>query len=158
MEPGSFYGRGTKRKAVSQQNPIVPMESDDDSDSLSEFEATIGSDYSDSEMDSSEYDEISSDENNETSQDEMEVDEPMNHPSDLGNVDWGLVSVSERQYVYTDEEKILEEPCVDNEDGVVQPIDVYNMFVTNEIISFIVEQTNLYAQQTINSRTLTRKS
>ena len=134
------------------------MQSEEDSDSLSEFEATIGSDCSDSETDSSKYGETSSDENNETSQDEMEVDEPSNLPSDLGNVDWGLVSVSERQYVYTDEEKILEEPCVDNEDGVVEPIDVYNMFVTNEIMSFIVEQTNLYAQQTINSRTLTRKS
>ena len=95
------------------------MQSEEDSDSLSEFEATIGSDCSDSETDYSKYGETSSDENNETSQDEMEVDEPSNLPSDLGNVDWGLVSVSDRQYVYTDEEKILEEPCVDNEDGVV---------------------------------------
>ena len=131
MEPSSFYGRGARRKTVSQQNPIVPMQSEEDSDSLSEFEAIIGSDCSDSDTDSSKCDETSSDENNETSQDEMEVDEPSNLPSDLGNVDWGLVSVSERQYVYTDEEKILEEPCVDNEDGVVEPIDVYNMFVTN---------------------------
>ena len=105
MEPSSFYGRGSRRKTVSQQNPIVPMQSEEDSDSLSEFEATIGSDCSDLETDSSKYGETGSDENNETSQAETEVDEPSNFRPDLGNVDWGLVSLSERLYVYTDEEK-----------------------------------------------------
>ena len=85
----------------------------------------------------------------------MEIDEPPELPSYSGDTVWNSVSVSDQQYVYTNKEKILEGPCVD---GVVQPIDVYNMFVTDEIMELIVEQTNLYARQIINNQTVTRKS
>jgi len=108
MEPSSFFGRGARRKTVSHRNPIVPMQSEEDSESLSEFEATIGSDCNDSQTDSSNYAETSSDENKEISQDEMDQYESSNLQSDLGNLDLGIVWMSERQYVYnTDEETLL---------------------------------------------------
>ena len=105
MEPSSFYGWGARKKTVSQQNPIVSIQSEENSDNLYEFDATIGIDCSDLDTDTSKYGDTSSDENNETSQYEIEADDPTNFPSVLVKVDWGLVSVSEGQYVYTDEEK-----------------------------------------------------
>ena len=38
------------------------------------------------------------------------------------------------------------------------PIDIYKLFVTDEIISSIVQETNRYGNQILESRTVTRKS
>ena len=66
MEPNRFYGRGARRKSAPIPNPIESLQSEEDSDSSTEFE--IGSDLTDLETNSSEYDEHSPDENDGKSQ------------------------------------------------------------------------------------------
>ena len=42
--------------------------------------------------------------------------------------------------------------------GQVRPIDLYELIVTDEVIDFIAEETDTFAEQIIASTTMTRKS
>ena len=53
------------------------------------------------------------------------------------------------------EEELLVQPADTRQ---VWPIDIFELFVTDEVVDCIVAETNRYASQVIDSQTVTRKS
>ena len=53
------------------------------------------------------------------------------------------------------EEELLVQPADTRQ---VWPIDIFELFVTDEVVDCIVAETNRYASQVIDSQTITRKS
>jgi hypothetical protein len=53
---------------------------------------------------------------------------------------------------------IVEEVTPTSEDNTTNPIDCYRHFITDEIISLMVHETNRYAQQHLQSQELSKRS
>lgn len=53
---------------------------------------------------------------------------------------------------------MMEEVLANLEDSTINPIDFYRHFITDEIISLIVRETNRYAEQHIQTQKLTERS
>ncbi len=53
---------------------------------------------------------------------------------------------------------MIEEVPTNSEDGVINPIDCYRHFITDEIIRLMVRETNRYAEQHIQTQKLTKRS
>ena len=53
---------------------------------------------------------------------------------------------------------MMEEVPANSEDRVTNPIDVYRHFLTDEIISLMVRETNRYAEHHLQTQKLTKRS
>ena len=63
-----------------------------------------------------------------------------------------------RSFSFTGNKHLAIQPIPSEADGMVSPFDVYKLFVTEDVLSHIVEETNRYANQILQSQTVTRKS
>lgn len=71
---------------------------------------------------------------------------------------WIAVSATSRQYPFTGKEELRRKPRPTGPENTVTPFDTYNLFVTEEIISEIVTETNKYADQVLQNTKITRRS
>ena len=71
----------------------------------------------------------------------------------MGN--WRNVTSSQRAFLFTGKEELCIRPQF-SEDKFF-PIDVYSLFITDEIIDEIVKETSRYASQVLSSHRLTRR-
>ena len=98
-------------------------------------------------------------EDSDTSEDTSD-DEALQHSSSanvlLSQPHWGPIRPSPRSFPFTGEEKLAVIPQTDG--SGINPIDIYNLFLTDDIVSMIVTETNRYAHQVINASQLTRRS
>jgi hypothetical protein len=53
---------------------------------------------------------------------------------------------------------MMEEVPANSEDSTINPIDRYRHFITDEIISLMVRETNWYAEQQVPTQELTKRS
>ena len=70
---------------------------------------------------------------------------------------WKAVTSTQGSFPFTGKEEL----CVrasSSADGKIWSIDVYLLFLTDDIVDLMVTETNRYADQVIASRVLTRKS
>lgn len=72
--------------------------------------------------------------------------------------DWRCVQSRPRSFSFTGKEEVVIFPKNDPATGRPSPIDVYNLFITDELLDLIVTETNKYAQQVIDGVQLTRRS
>ncbi|KAF2364254.1 PiggyBac transposable element-derived protein [Trinorchestia longiramus] len=87
-----------------------------------------------------------------------EIEVQANQESGLVQSDgeWNdIVTATSRAFPFTGKEELLVLPA---NTAKVWPIDVYQLFVTDQVVDFIVEETNRYANQVIAAKTITRKS
>ena len=131
MDPSSFYGG----------------DDNDEGNNLSSDEDYIYSSSTDSDTS----------EDSVTSED-VSDDEAQQHSGAnvVAQPDWGPVQSSTRSFPFTGEEKLAVLPETDA--SGIKPIDIYNLILTEDIVSMIVTETNRYAQQVIDDSQLTRRS
>jgi hypothetical protein len=79
---------------------------------------------------------------------ETNTEESGNSQSDVSSLDDGF---SRMQFESTSSEEVTD-------DGVINPIDCYRHFITDEIIRLMVRETNQYAEQHIQTQKLTKRS
>lgn len=119
------------------------------------LEATSDLSYKTEESESDDDDDSDSDEASDNTDDPTETeDEPDVSASSVGN--WRSVTSCQRAFLFTGKEELCQTP--QSSDNCVLPIDVYSLFITDEIIDEIVKETNRYASQKLSSHVLTRKS
>ena len=82
---------------------------------------------------------------------------PKNKLTDDGDVD-GFTSLgeieSESDTEFSEDYGMMEEVPVNSEDSTINPIDCYRHFITDEIISLMVRETNRYANNAYKGRSL----
>ncbi|XP_045126108.1 piggyBac transposable element-derived protein 4-like [Portunus trituberculatus] len=138
MDPSSFYG------------------SHDDQDTSDEDFTLTNVSYSSS---SEESDEAGETESNGTDELGETDDEESASTSRLAPVQgWGPVSSKQRPYAFSGTEELVILPHVNPVTGKPEPIDMFALFITDDILDTIVSQTNIYSQQKINAAPLTRRS
>ena len=71
---------------------------------------------------------------------------------------WNPTTATQRSLSFTGNEHLAIQPTPSEADGMVSPFDVYKLFVTEDVLSHIVKETNRYANQVLQSQTVTRKS
>lgn len=64
---------------------------------------------------------------------------------------WGDVKVNQRFYLFTDKEQLLSRPSSSMLDGKIYAYDIFRLFMTDEMFQMIVDETNRFAQQTIEA-------
>lgn len=65
---------------------------------------------------------------------------------------------SESDAEFQEDHGIVEEVTPTSEDNTINPIDCYRHFITDEIISLMVCETNRYAEQHLRTQELTKRS
>ena len=76
---------------------------------------------------------------------------------DMGSEVWDEIE-SESDTVFLEDYGMMEEVSTTLEDGVIDPIDYYRHFITDEIIRLMVRETNRYAKQHGQTQKLTKRS
>ncbi len=140
MDPWTFYGRA---QAEYSNDSDSPDNSDED------FTLQMSDD------DINDTDELSDHARNSSSDEAEEEIEVVSIPA---MSDWGSVISKPRSFIFSGKEEMTIQPI--NADSTVKPrpIDIYNLFITDEVIDLIVRETNSYAQQIIDASQLTHKS
>lgn len=69
-------------------------------------------------------------------------------------MDWYIYIESETDAGFQEDHGIVEEVQTTSEDNTINAIDCYQHFITNEIISLMVHETNRYAEQYLQPRSL----
>ena len=65
---------------------------------------------------------------------------------------------SESDAEFQEDHGIVEEVPTTSEDNTINPIDCYRHFITDEIVSFMVHETNRYAEQHLQTKELSKRS
>ena len=76
---------------------------------------------------------------------------------DMDSQVWSEIE-SESDNEFSEDYGMMEEVSTNSEDGVINPIDCYRHFITDEIIHLMVRETNRYAEQHIQTQKLTKRS
>lgn len=90
-----------------------------------------------------------------TSSEEQVTDD--SDDDDMDSQVWSEIE-SESDNEFSEDYGMMEEVSTNSEDGVINPIDCYRHFITDEIISSMVRETNRYAEQHIQTQKLTKRS
>uniref|UniRef100_A0A6A7G052 PiggyBac transposable element-derived protein 4-like isoform X2 n=1 Tax=Hirondellea gigas TaxID=1518452 RepID=A0A6A7G052_9CRUS len=147
MEASSFYGRPKLRHRTED----TELSDDEDMDSSDEYKISENSTHEDG----------SSDDATETQDGEMEIldqEETGGETAQTTNCVWHSVIQRQREHPFLGREGLLKYPVSSEPDGKIYPIDLYKLFVTDDIILHIVDETIRYADQIINGNVVTRKS
>ncbi|KAF2350764.1 PiggyBac transposable element-derived protein [Trinorchestia longiramus] len=145
MNSATFYER--KKAAV--------MDDDDDQSSESEF----FSDKSDESLqDSSSSDDSYEEEEADDLLDDENFDDSTNSVAPAMQPNWKLVATSTRSFPFTGKEEMCLQPTIDPENGKPKPIDLFNLFISDDVVNHIVCETNRYASRCIANATITRTS
>ena len=146
MGPASFYGRSAAN-----------FEESSDEDFSSDEEESDDSVYEPSDSSSTS---VEQDEEEDTSAAVVVTTTGMvDGTSGLATLQnsWTATSVRQRNFGFTGQETL----CIQAEpshEGKVWPIDVFSLFISDDIISLMVRETNRYACQVIAGQTVTRHS
>ena len=76
---------------------------------------------------------------------------------DLDSQVWSEIE-SESDTEFSEDYGMMEEVSTNSEDDVINPIDCYRHFITDEVIRLMVRETNRYAEQHVQTQTLTKRS
>ena len=76
---------------------------------------------------------------------------------DMDSQVWSEIE-SESDNEFSEDYGMMEGVPAKSEDGVINPIDCYRHFITDEIIHLMVRETNRYAEQHIQTQKLTKRS
>jgi hypothetical protein len=76
---------------------------------------------------------------------------------DMDSQVWSEIE-SESDNEFSEDYGMMEEVSTNWEYGVINPIDCYRHFITDEIIRLMVRETNRYAEQHIQTQKLTKRS
>ena len=140
MDSFTFYGKPMNRAHDT---------SDDESENLEDSDYQVGS----SESDSDTHAEMNTTQDDE---DTSEAEEQTNQSPEPAQNDWANnVIATSRIYSFTGKEEVMIRPA--NTDKV-WPIDMFELFVTDQVLDFIVQKTNRFASQELASKTMTRNS
>lgn len=71
--------------------------------------------------------------------------------------DWKQTTAT-RPFSFTGNEHLVVQPVPSEADEMVAPTDVYILFVTDDVLSNIIDESNRYAEQVLENQTVTRKS
>lgn len=71
---------------------------------------------------------------------------------------WGQVSSQQRSHSFSGEEGLAIWPQVNSATGNPHPIDMYELFITDDLLDIIVIETNKYAKQKIKESSLTGRA
>ncbi|XP_068243782.1 uncharacterized protein [Palaemon carinicauda] len=163
MKTSSFYGNHSKEASdtITDINEDNSEESDTSSSSNTEdLDTSISSDSSTSS--SSSDDEIRTTVQSDNDESQEDEDDPSQDDDDdvatSVTDSWGSVSPAERSFIFTGTEELLYRPNPSGPNNSVLPLDLYKLFVSEDYISEIVQETNIYASQISQSRTLSRRS
>ncbi len=76
---------------------------------------------------------------------------------DMDSQVWSEIE-SESDTEFSEDYGMMEEVSANSEDDVINPIDCYRHFITDEIIHLMVRETNRYAEQHVQKEKLTKRS
>ena len=85
-----------------------------------------------------------------SSDEEMSDDE-------VGSNVWNEIE-SESDAEFMEDHGLVEEVTSASEDNIINPIDCYRHFITDEIIDLMVRETNRYAEQYLQAHEISRRS
>ncbi|XP_018014224.1 piggyBac transposable element-derived protein 4 isoform X3 [Hyalella azteca] len=71
---------------------------------------------------------------------------------------WAPIVASQRSFRFTGQEELLKKPTPSGENNTVLPLDLYVLFVTDEVIDYIVNGTNRNATKILQSKAMKRKA
>ncbi|KAF2343998.1 PiggyBac transposable element-derived protein, partial [Trinorchestia longiramus] len=137
MDPSSFYGSRCHRSDADDSSSNYSSSSSDWNPNSSE-ENSSASSASDLPVHVA-----NESEDSETGMDNSEV------PADNS---WTPTIASQRSIRFTGKTQLLKKPTPSGENNSVVPLDLYSLFVTNEIIDSIMNKTNRYATQILQSK------
>ena len=80
-----------------------------------------------------------------------------NDDDDMDSQVWSDIE-SESDTEFSEDYGMMEEVSANSEDDVINPIDCYRHFITDEIIHLMVRETNRYAEQHVQKEKLTKRS
>lgn len=86
-----------------------------------------------------------------------EEEMPQNEEYDNVKLNWKRANFSSQSFSFSGQER-LNCRAAPAEDGKIWPIDIYNQFLTENIINLIVVETNKYADQVLDLCVITKKS
>jgi hypothetical protein len=143
MNSATFYGR--KKDAVmddddqSSESDFLPDESDESFQDISSSDDLHEEEEADDLLDENFYDSTNS-------------VAPVVQPN------WKHAAATTRSFPFTGKEEMCLQPTIDPENGKAKPIDLFNLFISDDVINHIVFETNRYASQCIANTTITRTS
>ena len=80
-----------------------------------------------------------------------------NNDNDMDSHTWNEIE-PESDAEFLEDHGLIEEVTSISEDNTINPIDCYRHFIKDEIIDLIGRETNLYAQQYLQSHEVSRRS
>ena len=86
-----------------------------------------------------------------------DMEQNTNDPNSNANW-WTPTTATKRSFSFSGTEKLHTQVNSSSPNNTVLPVDVYKLFVSDAVIDYIVEETNRYADQILESQTVTRKS
>jgi hypothetical protein len=119
------------------------------------FEETDIEESGNSESDVSSLDNVFSRMQFESSSSEEQVTD--DDDDDVNSHVWGEIE-SESDTEFLEDYGMMEEVPANSEDSTINPVDCYRHFITDEIISLMVRETNRYAEQHVQTQKLTKRS
>ena len=144
MDASTFYGNRTRNDSSSEDELLLANESSDE-DFILETES----------IDDSSIDENSEEENDTNfSQNSTQASTTS---SIVVNASWKPVSTEEREFDFIGAERVRVD-LPRSKDDKTWPIDIYKLFITDDLLDMISSATNEYAQQVIADRHVTRRS
>ena len=154
MEPSCFYGKrgaDSNNRNLNESSDENESSDDDDRDfQLNSEEGSSTDESFDEEYDSTNGEDVSDAGNT----DDTGTALPHND-SDSG---WGPVRAEQRTFSFAGKEELLIKPTPSGSQNKVTPLDIYQLFVSDDIITHIVTETNKFAAQVIENRRPTRRS
>ena len=144
MNPSSFYR--SKKNATGSLQECEGSASDAESDLETDTEFSLGSHSSPSSTSENESENCFEADGNEENVPDSEDDASIEAEEALSS-DWNDITASVRSFPFTGNEQLLVSPLPSEDNGVISPIDIYKLFVTDEILQHIVEETNRYAEK-----------
>ena len=146
MDASTFYGNRSRNDSSSEDELLLADESSDE-DFVLEIES----------IDDSNVDENSEEENDTNfSQNSTQASTTS---SIVVNVSWKPVSTEEREFDFIGAERVRVDLPTSKGDKshITWPIDIYKLFITDDLLDMISSATNEYAQQVIADRHVTRR-
>ncbi|KAK8376085.1 hypothetical protein O3P69_008660 [Scylla paramamosain] len=153
MDPSSFYSSRIEEEDSSDEDFTISNESDSSSSDSSEESDEAGDTEGDGPDEAGDTGD-GADETGEADDD----DDSLSASSLAPALVWGTVSPKQRSYAFTGKEELAILPHVNSVTGKPEPVHMYELFITDDILDTIVSETNIYAQQKINATPLTRRS
>ena len=152
MEPSCFYGKRcnwNNRNLNESSDENHSSDDDRDFQPISEESSCTDESY-DQENDSTDGENVSNADNTE--------DEGTAQLDKDSDSTWGPVRPEQRTFSFTGKEELLIKPTPSGSQNKVTPLDVYQLFVSDDIIANIVAETNKFAAQVIESKRPSRRS